>query len=131
MARKKRLTAEERIRIVQDVLEGKTSQSAASRKNGINCSTINEWVRTYKVEGTQGLTDHKKNRSYSAELKTAAVKAYLSGEGSLSEVCSKYRIREKVILRQWIKVYNSGYSVSGSRCIIAAKTSSECMEGAA
>ncbi len=65
MARKKRLTAGERIRIVQDILEGKTSQSAASRKNGINCSTINEWVRTYKVEGTQGLTDHKKNRSYS------------------------------------------------------------------
>ena len=108
MPKKRKLTAEERIRIVHDILEGRTSQRAASRKVGIDCSTISEWIRTYKAEGTLGLTDQERNRTYSAELKAEAVKAYLAGEGSLREVCSKYGIREKVVLRQWIKVYNSG-----------------------
>ena len=42
MARKKRLTAEERIGIVKDILEGKTSQSAASRENGIKGRILSE-----------------------------------------------------------------------------------------
>ena len=31
---------------------------------------------------------------------------YLHGEGSLQEICKKYGIRDRRILRNWIKVYN-------------------------
>lgn len=48
----------------------------------------------------------RKNKSYQAELKYQAVGDYLSGEGSLREICKKYGIRDKHTLQDWIKLYN-------------------------
>ena len=48
----------------------------------------------------------RKNKSYLAELKYQAVGDYLSGEGSLREICKKYGIRDKHTLQDWIKLYN-------------------------
>ena len=48
----------------------------------------------------------RKNKKYSAELKLQAVKDYLSSKGSLREICKEYEITDKILLRQWIKVYN-------------------------
>ena len=48
----------------------------------------------------------RKNKKYSPELKITAVKSYLDGEGSLRAVCKKYEITDKILLRQWIKMYN-------------------------
>ena len=108
MSKRKKRTTEERITIVQQIAEGKISQEAASRQAGVGTSTIRRWLQTYKAEGVQGLAESRKNRVYSEETKASAVKAYLSGEGSLSDLCIKYIIRDDHILREWIKVYNSG-----------------------
>lgn len=108
MSKRKKRTTEERITIVQQIAEGKISQEAASRQAGVGTSTIRRWLQTYKAEGVQGLAESRKNRVYSEETKASAVKAYLSGEGSLSDLCIKYKIRDDHILREWIKVYNSG-----------------------
>ena len=48
----------------------------------------------------------RKNKNYLAELKYQAVGDYLSGEGSLREICKKYGIRDKHTLQDWIKLYN-------------------------
>ena len=48
-----------------------------------------------------------KNKSYSAELKLTAVQYYLSGKGSLREICRKYKIKSEQPLRNWISLYNS------------------------
>lgn len=52
--------------------------------------------------------ERRKNRIYSIETKEAAVNSYLAGEGSQREICRRYKIRDTHILRDWIKVYNSG-----------------------
>jgi transposase-like protein len=39
-------------------------------------------------------------------MKAEAVHAYQNGEGSLREICRKYGISEKRVLRNWIKWYN-------------------------
>ena len=49
----------------------------------------------------------QKNKKYSPELKAAAVQAYLSGEGSLREICRKHGIKDNRQLRNWIICYNS------------------------
>ena len=54
------------------------------------------------------VSERRKNRIYSIETKEAAVKSYLAGEGSQREICRRYEIRDHHILRDWIKVYNSG-----------------------
>ena len=47
-----------------------------------------------------------KNKKYSPELKVAAVQAYLTGEGSLREICRKHGIKDNRQLRNWIICYN-------------------------
>ena len=54
------------------------------------------------------VSERRKNRIYSIETKEAAVKSYLAGEGSQRDICRRYEIRDHHILRDWIKVYNSG-----------------------
>ena len=108
MPRKKKGTAEERVKIIQQIIDGKTSQRTASRIAKVDESTIREWIRTYKAEGALGLADNKRKQVYSAETKAAAVEAYHAGEGSQRDICSRFGIRNKCILQQWIKVYNSG-----------------------
>ena len=48
----------------------------------------------------------QKNKKYSPDLKAAAVQAYLSGEGSLREICRKHGIKDNRQLRNWIICYN-------------------------
>ena len=45
--------------------------------------------------------------NYSPELKTQAVREYLTGIGSMSDVCKKYHIHSEKQLYNWLKVYNA------------------------
>ena len=47
-----------------------------------------------------------KNKVYSAALKLQAVQDYLSGKGSLRNICKKYEIASDCCLREWISCYN-------------------------
>lgn len=99
-------SAEERSRIAQECISGKVGQGEAARQVGVDESTIRDWVRQYKAEGATAFLNKEHNRYYSLELKEAAVKDYLSGKGSLRDICRIYKIRNKDQLRSWIKVYN-------------------------
>ncbi|MFD1170715.1 transposase [Oceanobacillus caeni] len=54
----------------------------------------------------RGLEESKTWKTYSKELKEAAVKVYISGDYSLREVVSKYGILDSSVLRKWIRSYN-------------------------
>ena len=105
MGKKQKLSAEEKVKIVRDCVSGKTSLSEAARRGGVARETVDGWIRNYEAEGVEAFLPQK-NRIYPPELKIEAVKAYLSGKGSQSEICRKYHIRDKVDLQAWIKVYN-------------------------
>ena len=47
-----------------------------------------------------------KNKVYSAELKFQAVQDYLTGKGSLRQICRQYEIKDNRQLRDWILCYN-------------------------
>ena len=48
----------------------------------------------------------RKQKKYSAELKLKAVQDYLTGKGSLRQICRQYGIKDKRQLRNWISCYN-------------------------
>ncbi len=129
MSRRKTITPEEKIQIAQDCIEGRISQTEAARRLGIDRTSIRSWIIKYEAEGSLGLTQAEKNRVYSEELKLQAVLEYLGGEGSLREICKKYKIRSKKQLMDWIKVYNSGRDFKkmsgGSRMKSTRKTTQE------
>lgn len=129
MPRRSRVTSEEKIQIARDCIEGRISQTEASRRLGIDRTSIRSWIARYEAEGSLGFVQEEKNRVYSEETKRQAVIEYLAGNGSLREICKKYRIRSKRQLQDWIKVYNSGgdfkKTSGGSRMKNTRKTTLE------
>lgn len=107
MPQRGRLTPTEKIKVVEECLSGHDSICGLARKYGVSDTTIWNWVRLYKACGAEGLTPAAKMRKYSVEVKTCAVEEYLSGWISQRDICEKYDISDKKMLRKWIKRYNS------------------------
>ena len=105
---REKVTAEERIEAAKACVEGRMSQSEAARQLSVDWIRIHEWVARYKSQGEMAFRKQEHNTVYSEELKSAAVKEYLSGKGSQTEIAAKYGLRSNRQLRNWIKVYNSG-----------------------
>ena len=130
MPHKTKVSAEEKARIVQDCILGKLSRSEAARKAGVDEKSLRRWIARYEAEGSLAFIATGKNRIYSEETKLTAVKEYLSGSGSVQEICKKYKIRSERQLRNWIQVYNSGRNFKrkmsgGSRMKNTRKTTQE------
>ena len=107
MPQKQKATMEEKVDLARACIEGKMSQREASRKAGVKPATIQVWINRYKAEGSDAFFPHERNRVYPPDLKRNAVQDYLKGEGSLLTICRKYKIRSKIQLQTWIKVYNA------------------------
>ncbi len=130
MPHKTKASAEEKTRIVQDCIAGKLSRTEAARKAGVDRKSLRRWIARYEAEGSVGFMRTEKNRIYSEETKLQAVEEYLSGSGSIQEICKKYKIRSENQLRNWIPVYNSGRNFKhkmsgGSRMKNTRKTTRE------
>ncbi len=129
MPHKTKRSAEEKISIIQKYLSGKFSLGEAARMAGVDDSSIRDWIRLYRQEGSPGLLNTGKNRSYTPEVKRNAVEAYLSGKDSIRSVCEEFKIRSTTQLKTWIKMYNSGKNFKnmsgGSRMKKSRKTTQE------
>lgn len=106
MSKRKKIKAEEKIRIAKACIKGSISLSAAADEVGVHQSVVDDWIRLYQTEGKQAFLPGREKLRYDPGLKEAAVKDYLAGKGSLRDICRKYKIRDKKDLRSWIKVYN-------------------------
>lgn len=95
-----------RARVSQEYIDGIGSVHFLADKYGIGYSTLRGWINEYRIHGISAFC-HKKNRTYSKELKMKCVEAVINGEGSVNDIIAKYGISSRSILRQWIKVYNA------------------------
>lgn len=112
---KRKRSPEEKIAAVESYLRGDRQLHAILEQYGIVAESFRTWVRNYQTFGRDGLSDKHRQASYSAEVRTAAVKDYLSGVGSQADICKKYKIYSKTQLQNWIKVYNSHRELRPSR----------------
>lgn len=112
---KKEFTVKEKIKAVELHIREGMGYRGISDRFGVPITTLRHWIRKYQTFGTDGLMRRKGNQYYSAELKQCAVEEYLSGTGSLYDICVKYKIYSDFQLRNWIKVYNSHRELRPSR----------------
>lgn len=129
MPQKGKISPEEKIEIVKRCLSGEIGQNEAGRLFGVNGDSIRVWISLYRAEGVSALVPQDRDRAYSADLKQQAVENYLSGRGSLQNICEKYKIRSTRQLRKWIQVYNRHENfkahTGGSHMTKARKTTQE------
>jgi transposase len=97
---------EEKIKIINDFIEGTYSVSELESIYNTYSATIYDWVYKFERYGVEGIKESSSWRKYSKQLKIQAVNDYLSGDFSLREVTRKYEIPSTTTLRQWIKKYN-------------------------
>ena len=100
------ISAEDKITAVNLYLNGKNSQKQIASAYGISQAAFQQWIRNYQSMGTEAFISAK-NKKYTKELKMQAIQAYLNREGSLDDICRKYKIRSRSKLQLWIKMYNS------------------------
>lgn len=115
MGRKSKFSVEEKLKYVLICLEGMDSINHTASLAGINPATLRQWIRNYQSLGIEGLSTTSKNSGHSTVLKEMAVKDYLTGIGSLSDICKKYGVRSKGMLHKWVMKYNSHEELKASR----------------
>lgn len=103
--KQRRINSEIIIDAVNDYLKGENSQGAIARRLDVAPSTVRQWIAKYESMGQDAFI-RAGNKHYSKEFKEQAVADYLSGKGSLLEICKKYKIKSTCQLRNWIKKYN-------------------------
>ena len=106
MSKRERIPAEEKIRIGKAYIQGRIGLYEAAKQVGVHHTVIDDWARLYEMEGAQAFLPGKRNRKYDPILKETAVRDYLSGKGSIREICRRHKIRDTKQLRSWIKMYN-------------------------
>ena len=110
---RRRNTPEERLRAVEDYLSGKRSSTQICQDLKLKSRhNIQEWVWLYQKHGEEAFVAREGNKSYSEQLKIAAVEEYLSEGGSVRYICAKYNISSTQTLRNWIKQYNSNIKLT-------------------
>ena len=128
--RKRKLTVDHILKIIDEHFEEGKSSRAIAAKYGISHATVEEWLVQYKANGITAFIRDGRNKTYSTELKLQAVGDYLNGAGSYKALSAKYRLRSTMQLREWVKVYNSGRGFrqkmsGGSRMKEARPTTAE------
>ena len=110
MGRKSKVPYELKILSVEKYIKGNKSASQLARTLGISVEQFRIWVLKYNVSGAEGLKTHSKNKYYCLEVKNSAVNDYISGKGSLYDICSKYNISSHSVLQGWILKYNNSHN---------------------
>ena len=71
--------------------------------------SFKRWWMIYNSQGESGWLTAAKNKRWDKVTKLNAVLDYLNGQGSLQDICKKYKISSNSILKSWIKVYNDSH----------------------
>ncbi|MCO7153689.1 hypothetical protein NIA73_10490 [Anaerobutyricum hallii] len=101
----------------EKILQKKESISSVASKIGVYYTTVDKWLRNYKAIGPEAF--FRKGHTYRTPAqKEAAVFDYLSGKGSLRDICARHKISDAQILRRWIMKYNSHDKETGGRAIM-------------
>ncbi|MGN0484602.1 MAG: helix-turn-helix domain-containing protein, partial [Lachnospiraceae bacterium] len=100
-----KISPEEKIQWMEKIIQNKESISSVAAKTGVHYMTVDKWLRNYKSIG-QDVFFRKGWTKRTTEEKESAVLDYLSGKGSLRNICDKHKIADTRQLRKWIMKYN-------------------------
>ncbi len=110
MGRKNKYSKEVKLEIVRRYIEGESATTLADEFGIAGKRAVVQiitWRNKYEQIGADAFNKRHKNKTYSKELKEAAITDYLEGNGSLETIANKYGISTYEILRKWIIKYNS------------------------
>ncbi len=100
-------TIEQKLTAVQLLKEGFHTWVEISEIYQVSMDTLYQWQMKYETYGIEGLKEANSCKSYSKELKEAAVLDYLNHGLSKGAIILKYQISSRSVLSRWIRKYTS------------------------
>ena len=85
MSQKQKLCLEEKVKHIQDYLNGKVGLREAAWRGGALRDSITEWARNYEADVMEAFLPHK-NPVYIPKLKKKAVEENLPGTDSQNDI---------------------------------------------
>lgn len=107
MSKRSSTSFETKLHVVQRCLEYKSNPNYEANQLGVSSHTVNGWIRKYKADGSEGLKESNTWKSYSKELRLAAIHDVLSGHYSVESAIKKHRISSRSLLKKWISKYTN------------------------
>lgn len=107
-------TIDEKVDMIRQVVDENQSIHRVSKQYQLWKSTLKDWVYQYETDGLEGLKASNTWKHYSEETKKNAVEDYLNHKGSQRDICRKYQISSRSVLRQWISKYTGGQSLKST-----------------
>jgi transposase len=107
MSKRSPASLEVKLHVVRLCLEHKSNPNYEAKQRGLSSHTVREWIRKYKADGLDGLKESRTWKTYSKELKLAAVNEVLSGRFSVEEATNKHHISSRSVLIKWITKYTN------------------------
>ena len=102
----KRISYLNKLEAVQTVLNNQASISAVSKDFSAAQSSLRDWIRKYKKWGVNRIRPYKIVGNYPPQIKHDAVIDVVKNGLLISEVLQKYDISDRLVLRNWIRLYN-------------------------
>ena len=109
MGRKSKYSFETKLAAVNAYKNNEGSMRVIAKRFYTSESNFKRWWMIYNSQGESGLLTAAKNKRWDKVTKPNAVLDYLNGQGSLQDICKKYKISSNSILKSWIKVYNDSH----------------------
>lgn len=109
MGRKSKIPYEAKVAAVEAYERNEGSLKTVAERFGVKKCNLRRWWNIYQSQGKEGLLPSNTNKRWDKNIKLCAVQDYLSGSGSLCDICNKYKISSDSILIGWIKVYNDSH----------------------
>lgn len=104
---REKFNAEKKIAIIKAYKAGEVAYSQLREVYGMNPNEIYRWICKFEQHGEAAFQRGEGNARYSKEFKLHCVEEYLSGEGSLDSIATKYNLPAKEMLRRWVMQYNA------------------------
>ncbi|WP_373399405.1 helix-turn-helix domain-containing protein [Algoriphagus halophilus] len=105
MRKNKKHNFEFKLRIFQEVIQGRHSLESIGKKENIHHSLVGHWVSFYRKFGEEGLMPIS-NR-YSANFRLKVVKTIKSESLSLPQACLRFKVPSVTTLWNWVRIYDS------------------------
>jgi len=99
-----------RLRAVEMYLEGCSYSSIVETLGLSSAYALDDWLDRYRRLGAEGLTDPdpRATKSYSPEVKLAAVRMHVEEGKTLPATLEHFGIRNRSQLKRWCALYREG-----------------------
>ena len=96
-------SCEFKLKVVQEYLNGKGSYDYLAKKYNIpSCTSLKEWIASFKEFGKEGLLRSREKKNYSFQFKLHVVELYLSSEVSYQELALSQGVSTPSLIGQWV-----------------------------